>query len=178
MHSSGVIAHCAPAWAATATPRSTKRRLCSMSPVTGAMCNRAMRTLSSLPDAESTRIIASASDGFPVRLKHPLDARFGGKHNGYKTVSLPRGVVVARQPLELESLVRAQAGQPSTVWPKDVTISSSYQSGRSRLSRLPLIPSPRDQSGKMIPVKPWETQNAGKGLGRLWTQPSEGQMAQ
>ena len=43
----------------------------------------------------------------------PLDARFAGKHNGCEESLMPRGVVVARQPLELESLVRAQAGQPS-----------------------------------------------------------------
>ena len=41
-----------------------------------------------------------------------LDARSGAKHNGLQDPILPRGVVVARQPLELESLVRAQAGQP------------------------------------------------------------------
>ena len=46
------------------------------------------------------------------RSSPPLDARCLGKHNEYQELSMPRGVVVARQPLELESLVRAQAGQP------------------------------------------------------------------
>ncbi len=41
-----------------------------------------------------------------------LDERNGANHNRCTELPLPRGVVVARQPLELKPLVRAQAGQP------------------------------------------------------------------
>ena len=42
-----------------------------------------------------------------------LDARCLEKDNEIAETTMPRGVVVARQPLELKSLVRAQAGQPT-----------------------------------------------------------------
>ena len=53
--------------------------------------------------------------GALLAVQNGLDAGSGANHNGLQVSALPRGVVVARQPLELESLVRAQAGQP-TLW--------------------------------------------------------------
>ena len=37
----------------------------------------------------------------------------GGSHPAADHLTLPRGVVVARQPLELKSMVRIHAGQPN-----------------------------------------------------------------
>ena len=50
--------------------------------------------------------------------------RAGGSHPAAGHLTLPRGVVVARQPLELKSMVRIHAGQPNAwacfafyIWP-------------------------------------------------------------